>query len=218
MHRDMKGANLLINNRGELKITDFGLARPLEENRVKYTPGVVTRWYRPPELLFGSTQYDQSIDTWGAGCILAEMYLHKPLFGAGSDLEQIEMVCRVCGTPTEETLPGVSTFPDYAKIKLAQHPRILKEYLLEKRLDPVAVDLIDGLLALDPKKRLTATEALKHPYFTTEPLPCQPSEYQCVMNVQIGQLLLLKRSLGFPNSSPRMSIRCKRTPTLLVLT
>ena len=176
MHRDMKGANLLINNRGELKITDFGLARPLEENRVKYTPGVVTRWYRPPELLFGSTHYNQSIDIWGAGCILAEMYLHKPLFGGATDLEQIEMVIRICGTPTEEYLPGVSSFPDFGKIKLQSYRRCLVEHLLEKRVDPEAADLIDKLLALDAKKRLTASEALKHPYFTTEPLPCQPSE------------------------------------------
>ncbi len=176
MHRDMKGANLLLNNRGELKITDFGLARPLEENRVKYTPGVVTRWYRPPELLFGSTNYNKSIDLWGAGCILAEMYLHKPLFGAGNDLEQIEMVCRYCGTPSEETLPGVSSFPDFGKVKLQPYPRCLKEHLIERRIDPQAADLIDQLLVLDPKKRLTATEALQHSYFTSDPLPCQPSE------------------------------------------
>ena len=77
MHRDLKGANLLVNNKGELKITDFGLARPIEENRIKYTPGVVTRWYRPPELLFGSDIYNESIDIWGAGCIIAEMYLRQ---------------------------------------------------------------------------------------------------------------------------------------------
>lgn len=172
----MKGANLLINNRGELKITDFGLARPLDENLLKYTPGVVTRWYRPPELLLGSVHYNQSIDIWGAGCILAEMYMHKPLFPAGTDLAQLDMVCRVCGTPNEETLPGVSTFPDFGKVQLPNYRRYLKEHLIEKRVDPLAAELIDQLLAMDPKKRLTASEALTHPYFTSEPLPCQPSE------------------------------------------
>lgn len=67
LHRDIKGSNILLNNRGELRVTDFGLSRPLEENRKNYTPGVVTRWYRPPELLYGATEYGISVDLWGAG-------------------------------------------------------------------------------------------------------------------------------------------------------
>lgn len=67
LHRDIKGSNILLNNRGELRVTDFGLARPMEENKKHYTPGVVTRWYRPPELLFGATEYGPSVDLWGAG-------------------------------------------------------------------------------------------------------------------------------------------------------
>ena len=176
MHRDLKGANLLVNNRGELKITDFGLARPLEENRIKYTPGVVTRWYRPPELLLGSDIYDESIDIWGAGCIIAEMYLRKPLFGATSDFDQFKMLCRYCGTPTEETYPGVGQLPDFSKIQLKPEKRILKSFLEMKHLDKEAIDLIDRMLVMDPKKRISATEALAHEYFTSEPLPCQPSE------------------------------------------
>lgn len=176
MHRDLKGANLLVNNKGELKITDFGLARPLEENRTKYTPGVVTRWYRPPELLFGTEEYTESIDIWGAGCIIAETYLCKPLFGASSDLEQLQTVCKFCGTPTEENYPGVSKLPDYSKVHLKMEKRIIKEYLLGKNLDVQAVDLIDKMLVLDPKRRITAREALEHEYFKCEPLPCLPSE------------------------------------------
>lgn len=176
MHRDLKGANLLVNNRGELKITDFGLARPLEENRTKYTPGVVTRWYRPPELLFGSDVYNESLDIWGAGCIIAEMYLRKPLFGASSDLEQLQMLCKYCGTPSEETYPGVSELPDYRKLNLKPEKRILREYLLGKHIDKDAVDLIDRMLVMDPKQRISAPEALEHEYFKCDPLPCLPSE------------------------------------------
>ena len=176
MHRDLKGANLLVNNRGELKITDFGLARPIEENRLKYTPGVVTRWYRPPELLFGSDVYNESIDIWGAGCIIAEMYIRKPLFGASSDLEQLKTVCMYCGTPTEENYPGVSELPDFSKVQLKSEKRILKEYLESKKLDKMAVDLIDKMLVIDPKQRITAQQALEHEYFKCKPLPCLPSD------------------------------------------
>lgn len=176
MHRDLKGANLLVNNRGELKITDFGLARPIEENRLKYTPGVVTRWYRPPELLFGSDIYDESIDIWGAGCIIAEMYIRKPLFGASSDLDQLKLLCMYCGTPTEENYPGVSELPDFSKVQLKPEKRILREYLESKKLDKNAIDLIDKMLIMDPKQRITAQQALEHEYFKNEPLPCLPSE------------------------------------------
>lgn len=178
MHRDLKGANLLVNNKGELKITDFGLARPIEEGRQKYTPGVVTRWYRPPELLFGSEIYDESLDVWGAGCIIAEMYLRKPLFGAESDLEQLKMLCLYCGTPNEESYPGVSQLPDYSKVQLKMENRILKEFLISKKIDSAGVDLINSMLVMDPKKRPTAAQALNHEYFKCEPFPCLPGDIQ----------------------------------------
>jgi serine/threonine-protein kinase BUR1 len=178
MHRDIKGANLLINNRGELRITDFGLARPLEENRFRYTPGLVTRWYRPPELLLGSQNYNTSIDMWGAGCILVEMFLRKPLFAGHSDLEQLALVCKVAGTPTEETFSGFKDLPDSGKIDLESKPRRVNEYLTGLRVkglsdDPVLLDLVDKLLALDPCSRIRADDALEHVWFRTEPLPCK---------------------------------------------
>jgi serine/threonine-protein kinase BUR1 len=196
MHRDIKSANILINNRGILKIADFGLARPLypqdipsaqkpekeHQNIGRYTSGVVTRWYRSPELLFGTNAYDSSVDMWSIGCILAELMLHRPIFPGISDLNQIEMIASICGTPNSETMPDFTSYPDSGKIQLKKCPRILATYLQEHcsnehlKNDKLLIQLIDGFLQLDPKKRLGANEALKHVYFEVHPLPSNPSD------------------------------------------
>lgn len=174
LHRDIKGANLLINNSGELKIADFGLARPQEEHRVHYTPGVVTRWYRPPELLLGATRYGPAVDLWGAGCILGEMLTRKPLLPGTSDLHQLELVCQLAGTPTEESMPGCTSLPDWASVRLPACRRRVKDIF--HPMDPYAADLIDGLLCLDPAKRLTAKQALAHDFFRCPPAPALPGD------------------------------------------
>lgn len=80
MHRDIKGANLLVNNDGILKIADFGLANFLYPKlKQPLTSRVVTLWYRPPELLLGSTEYERTVDLWSVGCVFAEMFFGKPI-------------------------------------------------------------------------------------------------------------------------------------------
>lgn len=123
LHRDMKAANLLINNEGQLQIADFGLARPFRDpgqgwkakgwqgGMNKYTNMVVTRWYRPPELLAGEKKYGPPIDMWGVGCILAEMVTGKPIFKGTSEINQLERIAQLCGSPNEETFPGWSALP-----------------------------------------------------------------------------------------------------------
>ncbi|KAJ1499201.1 hypothetical protein HMI56_004528 [Coelomomyces lativittatus] len=107
LHRDLKCANLLINNEGILKIGDFGLARPYEpEGHGTLTNMVVTRWYRPPELLLGSTKYTSAIDIWGAGCILAEMIKKKAMFPGASDADQLDYIFKICGSPNPESWPN----------------------------------------------------------------------------------------------------------------
>lgn len=179
----MKAANLLISNQGILQIADFGLARVLHdepapdstEPRREYTNMVVTRWYRPPELLLGERRYTTAIDLWGVGCILAEMYRGKPILQGKSDLEQLNMIFTLCGTPTEATMPGWTLLPGCENIRsFASYPRLLeREY---KTYDKEMVDLLAGLLRLDPVKRLSASEALQHAYFTTDPLPANPED------------------------------------------
>ncbi|RZC37864.1 cyclin-dependent kinase 20, partial [Asbolus verrucosus] len=117
MHRDLKPANLLIDDDGVLKIADFGLSRIYNKNKDRqYTHQVGTRWYRAPELLYGSQKYTPAVDMWAVGCILAEMIDKQPLFPGETDIAQLAIVLATLGTPNEEVWPGLTTLPDYNKI------------------------------------------------------------------------------------------------------
>ncbi|KAK2159761.1 hypothetical protein LSH36_147g09026, partial [Paralvinella palmiformis] len=107
LHRDMKPNNLLINEQGVLKIGDFGLARFYGSPGRIYTHQVVTRWYRPPELLYGARNYGTGIDIWATGCILAELLLRVPFLPGESDLDQLSRIFQALGTPSEECWPGL---------------------------------------------------------------------------------------------------------------
>ncbi|XP_060867222.1 cyclin-dependent kinase 20-like [Metopolophium dirhodum] len=179
VHRDLKPANLLISSEGVLKIADFSLSRLLlttdvadddQSNRC-YTGQVATRRYRAPELLFGSVHYDQSIDMWSVGCILAEMQMKTPLFSGDSDMEQIAIVVHNLGTPTDETWPNRNEMPDYNKLKFT-HCNPVPTNVLLPDIDELLVDLVGKLILYNAGKRLNAQEALLHPYFFNEPLPC----------------------------------------------
>ncbi|KTW27386.1 hypothetical protein T552_02365 [Pneumocystis carinii B80] len=183
MHRDMKAANLLINNRGILKIADFGLARTFEEpfpnkdNYIiarEYTNCVVTRWYRPPELLLGEKKYTAAIDMWGVGCVFGEMYKQKPILQGKSDIDQLAIIFEICGSPTESTMPGWQSLPRSESIKAFRtYFRTLEDKFSE--YGPRMVSLLGHLLTLDPHKRFSALDALNHSYFHTSPLPADPS-------------------------------------------
>jgi len=175
MHRDIKGANLLITTKGILKLGDFGLSRTFNDNdpNYKYTNRVVTLWYRPPELLLGATKYGPEVDTWSAGCIIAELLLQKPLFPGRDERDQMEKVFSVCGSPTEQRWPGVSTLPYFRHLNPDQmYPDRLRQHL--RSLDKNAIDLLCRLLALNPEKRISAQEALDHDWFWSDPMPCKP--------------------------------------------
>ncbi|KAB7493604.1 Cyclin-dependent kinase 14, partial [Armadillidium nasatum] len=116
LHRDIKPQNLLISEIGELKIADFGLARAKSVPSHTYSHEVVTLWYRPPDVLLGSTDYSTSLDLWGVGCIFVEMVTGVPAFPGVRDVhDQLGKIFKVVGTPTEETWPGVSQLPNYRK-------------------------------------------------------------------------------------------------------
>ncbi|TMW55980.1 hypothetical protein Poli38472_008628 [Pythium oligandrum] len=104
IHRDIKCSNLLMTRNHVLKVADFGLARSIRGDQL-FTNKVVTLWYRPPELLLGATSYDASIDMWSIGCVFAELYIGHPLFQGKTELEQINKIFDICGTPTTDSWP-----------------------------------------------------------------------------------------------------------------
>ncbi|KER23439.1 hypothetical protein T265_08660 [Opisthorchis viverrini] len=115
-HRDLKPSNLLLTREGFLKLADFGLSRTYSMSNRTYCHEVVTLWYRAPELMLGAKQYDESIDTWSFGCILYEMITGEVLFPGDSEIDELFLVFRMFGTPTEQTWKGVSKMPDYKEV------------------------------------------------------------------------------------------------------
>ena len=173
IHRDIKCANILINNKGKVKIGDFGLARNITPNHTKkYTYKVVTLWFRAPELLLGETLYGTAIDVWSCGCVLGELLTGVCPFQAKDELGLFEKICEKCGTPNELTWPGVTKLPLWNKLMpKTMYPNSFKEHYKNfNKIDDTVMDLFSKMLQLDPKKRITIDEALNHPFFN-EHLP-----------------------------------------------
>ncbi|KAM6509952.1 Cyclin-dependent kinase catalytic subunit, variant 2 [Fusarium falciforme] len=163
LHRDLKPQNLLIDKEGNLKLTDFGLARAIGVPLRTYTHEVVTLWYRAPEVLLGGRQYSTGVDMWSIGCIFAEMCTRKPIFAGDSEIDEIFKIFRVLGTPDNEIWPDVTSYPDFKP----SFPKWRRNYdaPLCPNLDEEGLNLLDLLLVYDPAYRLSAKRACTHPYF-----------------------------------------------------
>ncbi|KAK4688291.1 cyclin-dependent kinase 7, partial [Tremellales sp. Uapishka_1] len=171
LHRDLKPNNLLIAVDGELKIADFGLAREFAEPASKMTCQVITRWYRPPELLFGSRFYSSAVDIWSIGTIFVELVLRVPFLAGDTDIDQLKKTFHAMGTPTEQDWPGHTSLPDYHVV--AQYPKN-PWWNLVASLGKEGMDLAKDLLKYDPSTRLSAKEALQHRFFSSYPRPTAP--------------------------------------------
>lgn len=168
LHRDIKCSNILMNNRGQVKLADFGLARlyNAEDKERPYTNKVITLWYRPPELLLGEERYGPAIDVWSCGCILGELFAKKPLFQANEEFAQLMVISRMCGTPCPAVWPEVIHLPGFQSLKPKKQyrRRVREEFAV--MMPTSALDLLDGMLALDPSKRLSARQALDSEWLT----------------------------------------------------
>jgi serine/threonine protein kinase len=185
LHRDVKPANILVNSQGQIKIADFGLARAMDLKRA-LTNGhrIVTRWDRSPELLLGSQKYDYSSDMWSVGCVFGELITGKPIFPAREEIFQLKMIFDICGTIDLNEWPEAKEFSALPQVKIQRRLKThFRSVLCGRRWNrdnvEQALDLLDKLLTLTPKQRLTAAEGCLHPYFKCLPearVPNLPKE------------------------------------------
>jgi serine/threonine protein kinase len=186
IHRDLKCSNLLVNKRGELKIADWGLARSWGETMKLLTTRVITLWYRPPELLLGASQYSPKIDMWSAGCIIIEMFRRKGFLTGSTEPVQLDLIFLTCGHPTVEDWPDIDQTCKLWKMFKPGDDKPRLPSRLEAALTtnlpnpswmtPAAVDMITGLLQMNPSNRSSAEEALLKDYFFQAPLVKKPTE------------------------------------------
>ncbi|KAH6661355.1 serine threonine protein kinase [Truncatella angustata] len=174
LHRDLKTSNLLLNNRGQLKIADFGMARYVgDPPPPKLTQLVVTLWYRAPELLLGAKTYDNKVDMWSIGCIFGELLTREPLLQGRNEVDELTKIFELCGIPTEESWPGFRRLPNARTLRLPKSSATTGSVIRAKfpLLTAAGSGLLNSLLSLDPEQRPGAREMLKHEYFVQDPKP-----------------------------------------------
>ncbi|KAL5518749.1 hypothetical protein ACEPAH_432 [Sanghuangporus vaninii] len=188
LHRDLKTSNLLMNNRGTIKVADFGLARRYGDpiGLGGMTQLVVTLWYRPPEILLGATTYSTAVDMWSVGCIFGELLLKEPVFPGKNEMEQLSLIFKLLGPPTQLSWPGYAGLPLSKSLSLpiAHAPQFRQRFTY---MTVAGIDLLSRLLTYDPDKRITAEEALQHPYFSESPPPKHPDLFSSFPSVAAGE-------------------------------
>ena len=175
MHRDLKLSNVLYHE-GNVYLADFGLARSFACPPAASTAGVVTLWYRAPEILLGGTHYGPSADLWSAGCILGELLLGQPLLAGQTDAQQFALMVELLGWPGS-MWPGWRELPAAQALSSGIHASDFARDVLQEafsHISPAGLDLLHHLLDWDPAQRISAKEALAHAYFREAPLPVPP--------------------------------------------
>lgn len=184
LHRDLKTSNILVHRSGRVALCDFGLARRYQDPPRPLTLLVATLWYRAPELLFGEARYGPAVDMWSLGCIFGELICQDAIMQGQGELDQIDKIFTMVGGPTEEKWPDFSKLPGASifRWKSTQEIELPKRFPVnapphfrQSFLDGNGFDLLSRLLTLDPSKRISAQEALDHPYFSSGVCPELPA-------------------------------------------
>ncbi|KAJ4346687.1 serine/threonine protein kinase, CMGC, CDC2/CDK sub [Didymosphaeria variabile] len=179
LHRDIKAANILVSNTGQLKLADFGLARfYAKRSKLDYTNRVITIWYRSPELLLGETQYGPAVDIWSAACVLVEIFTKHAIFpGDGGEINQLEKIYNVLGTPSVQDWPGITEMQWFELLRPTERKQSTFEEKYKDRVTEAAFELLSAMFVFDPAQRPSASDVLAHPYFVTEqPAPKRAHE------------------------------------------
>jgi len=173
LHRDLKTSNNFVHKSGKIALCDFGLARKYQIPYRPLTQMVITLWYRPPELLFGETVFGPEVDMWSIGCIFGELLRKEAIFQGRGELDQIDKMFKFLGVPNEESWPEFSSLPNSRifRWKSKDVPKMGKLVPVnsfsggQTYLDRNGFEFLEKLLTMDPKQRITSTEALDHSYF-----------------------------------------------------
>lgn len=201
LHRDLKTSNILLNNRGHLKLADFGMARYIPPPDAPLTQLVVTLWYRAPELLLGTSAYGPEVDMWSIGCIFGELLLKQPLLQGKNEVDQLSLTFTLCGLPSEKSWPGFYRLPNAKSLKLPRTSSSSSSPGFDRAKFPfltsTGIELLSSLLSLNPDKRPSAKEVLDHAYFAEQP-KMKPREMFPTFPSKAGQERRRKRSPNAP--------------------